>query len=619
MEAIYLDATMKCIADVSDLRDLETIRSRVKDEGLSFLTIALPQFCKDFERSIATGIIEPTYFRNFRKYGSIPAFLRGMIAQIFDHETGRKYDEQTTSDSVRSCAGDDSNIIEAVRQICLAFKKIEISCTPNRLQAAFSSFIEIERSFETFSLPTEDTDSFASVSSLLWNDLVRTIVLHDLIPRHGPGATAERISGNQKYNWQKWHLRLEPYFPIIGNGYPLGCPPDEKEFESLTMVPEDSEQPVRVVAVPKTLKGPRIIAIEPCCMQYAQQAIRDELYARLERHKFTAGHVNFTDQSINQRLAIKSSLDGRLATIDLSDASDRVPHDLALSMFDGNPDLRDAIDACRSTRAQLPDGTIIGPLKKFASMGSALCFPVEAMYFYTVCVVALLKAQNLPESGRNILNVTRSLYVYGDDIIVPSAYANVVLEYLQKYNCKVNTNKTFVSGNFRESCGIDAYYGYEVTPTYITSEFPENKQQASNLISWVENANNFYKKGYWRTAQLIFSKIERFTGPLPYVSETSEVLGRISYLSPMLTERWNLNILPCRWNKDLQRLEVKGLVSRPVVRTDPLDGYGALTKCFINLSSVSDTFEIEAGVSASLDRTALHGAVTLKRRWAPSH
>jgi len=35
VEAVYTDACAKCIADVCDSRDLETIRSRVKHQGVS--------------------------------------------------------------------------------------------------------------------------------------------------------------------------------------------------------------------------------------------------------------------------------------------------------------------------------------------------------------------------------------------------------------------------------------------------------------------------------------------------------------------------------------------------------------------------------------------------------
>lgn len=630
VHAVYLDACTKCVADVYDLRDLDTLRSRVKSEGISFLTITLPNFCRDFERSLAVGFIDSTSFPRFKriKEATMPELFQGMVSQVFDRRTGRIYDNQSPDGDL--IASDLSTVIESVRQLCLTFKKVEINCSPKRVQLSLANFVTIERDFEAFSLLEEDMAIFGRVSSVLWDNLVGPLRLSRCLPKHGPGATAEHVSGNQKYAWGRWHDRLEPYFPLVDNGFPLGSIVNQTGLEDVTIVPQEQEQPVRVVSVPKTLKSPRTIAIEPCCAQYVQQGIMVTLCRAIESYWLTKGHVNFTDQSVNQQLAIESSKDGRLATIDLSDASDRVPRDLALSMFQFNSDFRDAIDTCRSKYAEMPDGTLVGPLRKFASMGSALCFPVEAMYFYTCCVVALLEVQNLPATPANVFNVTRDVYVYGDDIIVPVAYATSVLDHLQKYNCKVNVNKTFFSGSFRESCGVDAFDGHEVTPTYLRQKRPENARQAKRIISWVETANLFYKKGYWHTTCLMFSILEKIVGILPYLSENSEGLGRFSYLGYRSANRWNDNF---------QRLEIKALVPRPVYRTDRLEGYGALMKSFLRLESSNprvvpleeiDSFgwsvfrdrklvpDIEPIDPKHLERSAQHGAVTLKRRWIPT-
>jgi len=407
---VYKDAVAKCVTTQPDLRDLETLKSRVKDEGLSFLTITLPNFGKDFERGLDQGKIDPTLFRSFRKSGAIPAFLQGMLGQIFDRVTGEIVDEINLDIIVP--------LVEGIRQIAYTFKKLELDCKPERVQSCLNGFVDTENDLSTSSVSGEDLEEFLQVSGMIWSNMLQDISVFELIPRHGPGATAEGVSGNQKYSWQFWHDRLEPYFPLLETAYSLGVL-EAQEFEKVTVVSEELEQPVKVTPVPKTQKGPRIIAIEPCCMQYTQQAIRDLLYTRLERYRFTAGHVNFTDQSINQSLAMKSSSDDHLATLDLSDASDRVLHALAIRMFDSAPILQGAIEACRSTHAKLPDGRVIGPLSKFASMGSALCFPVESMYFYTICIAALLKEHNLPVTSLNIFLVSRDVYVYGDDIIVP--------------------------------------------------------------------------------------------------------------------------------------------------------------------------------------------------------
>jgi hypothetical protein len=599
--SIYIDATAQCTADVSDLRDSMTIEARVEQEGMSFLTITLPRFAGDFETALKDGVVSPSLFLGFRKRGAIPVFLRGMLGKLFDHETGRIYDDQNLP-----FADDIPTIIAGIRQICLAFKKVEIPCTPEREFKAICNYIATEHTLEVSSLPREDIKRFSLVSSVLWHNLVGAIRVDNNIPRHGPGATSEGASGNQKFAWKYWHERLEPFFPFLGTGLPLGAW-DHRDFENVTFLPEDQELPVRVVFVPKTLKSPRVIAIEPCCMQFAQQAVRDLLYEAIESNSLTAGHINFRDQSINQRLAISASKDGQLATIDLSDASDRVPHELALLMFQSNPELQGMIEACRSTKALLPTGEVLSSLRKFASMGSALCFPVEAMYFYTLCVDALLRKRNLPVNYSSVLMVSSDVYVYGDDIIVPSTDADTVLDNLQKYFCKVNRAKTFVTGKFRESCGVDAYDGVDVSPTYVRQLPPKNRQQAKELVSWVATANLFYKRGYWQTASLLFKRVERILGPLPFIQETSPALGRKTF--------WNARTIQ-RWNPSLHRFEHAAWVPGPVHRSVELGGFPALA---LGLSRLRDLNDLSVVRDVKhLERFALHGAVTLKRRWIPS-
>lgn len=618
---IYKDACAMCLADVSDFRDLKKIESRVKHEGFSFLTITLPAFCKGVEVSLSQGRIDPsfrhTHFRGFRFNGAIPAFLQGMLGRLFDIETGRLYDDSLLSDAL------SISVVSSVRQFCLAFKKLEIDCTPKRVRQAIESFVTIEQSFNEFQVPEEDLAKFRKVSSVLWDNLVFRIRDLQFVPRHGPGATAERVSGNQKYNWRIWHDRLDNYFPLFEYAY-VSSALDTEEVKAITFVPEDREQPVRVTPVPKTLKGPRIIAIEPCCMQYAQQAIRDVLYEQLELDPVTRGHINFRDQSVNQDMALKSSSTGQFATIDLSDASDRVPRSLALDMFRAYPELQGAIDACRSTRAELPDGRIIGPLNKFASMGSALCFPIESMYFYTICVAALLDYQDLPITYESVFRCSRNVYIYGDDIIVPTDAASIVLEYLQKYNCKVNASKSFWSGSFRESCGVDAYKGMQVTPVYVRRERPKDMQQVSELISWSATANLFFKKGYYHTAEFMHKVCARILRYYPEVSETSSGLGRIYRLDGPPKYRRNPNT---------HSREVKAWVPTSVYRTDRLSGYAALQKSLLKLGSRKGaTVSRNASLGGAslppvnlvgddplhLERSALFRTVALKIRWVPA-
>lgn len=588
--ALLKDAMAKCSMSI-DPRDVDTISRRIEYEGLSFLTKTLPAFGRDIEECLDLGGVTPSHFRMFRKCKAIPAFLQGMLGLVFSQKDGSLIHEPSIE------------AIEGLRQMSYAFKKLKLDYTHSQTMRATSSFMEEESSIESFVLGFPQQRLYNSVCHGCWYDICGNNSIRDMVPRHGPGAVAERLSANAKFALKRWHYRLEPYFPYYGNAVhneSVYC--DENYDSSWVEVPEEQEQPVRVVFVPKDSKGPRTIAVEPACMQYTQQAISRSLIEWLEHAPLTAGHVNFTDQSINQRLAIVSSEDKSFATIDLSSASDRVPRDLALAMFQYNPDLMEAIDASRSRSALLPDGNVI-PLRKFASMGSALCFPVESMFFFTLCVMSLLDKRGLPVTPQNCKIVSRDVFVYGDDIIVPTKDVDAVIRTLQDFNCKVNTTKSHWKGYFRESCGVDAYRGHVVTPTYLRELPPYNRRCSRGLISWTETSNQLYKRGYWHTANLLIMQVERILGELPIVQETCSGLGKLSF------QRFPYSI--GRWDKRSHVNVVKTWVPKPVYHDDKLEGYPALLKCLLRLQeNISEETD-----SKHLLRTARHGAVTLKRQW----
>ena len=381
------------------------------------------------------------------------------------------------------------------------------------------------------------------------------------------------------------------------------------------------ELPVRVISVPKTLKSPRIIALEPTAMQMAQQSVKDFVVEKLESHPLTKGHVNFCDQSINQRMALESSVTQRFATLDLSAASDRVHKDLVWRMLDVNPKLRDLVFSSRSSTAKLPDGTLV-PLNKFASMGSALCFPIEAMFFTVLCVLAQLRHKRVSPSVSSIRRCLRQVYVYGDDIIVPVDKVEATITTIHEFGLKVSMSKSFYKGFFRESCGMDAYKGVDITPIYVRNPIPSSMKQASAIISSIETANQFWKNGYARTAQCIRRYVESVTGTLPVVSRTSSGLGW-----------WAFDTFPCkgryRFNKRFQRTEVRTLVPTISKKEDIITGYSALFKCLLQKALIPEKGELPwhtrwNALNAKLEQSTDHlnvssrrGAVTLKRRWIP--
>jgi len=591
-------------------RDVETLRWRVEHEGDSFITITLPAFCKDFERSLDRGWIAPGDFVSFGKTDTgIPEFLQGFLRNVFDR-SGHLLTEPST------------DCIRLVRQVCLFGKKVRRPCSPERVSAAADAYVECDQSLEDPG--GELWQTFRQVASVICESLqsIETLVsvnIDEVLPHHGPGATAEHILGNQKWSFRRWHKRLErvgfrylrfgraqSYLGEIGTSGTVrvqGVWPE--------MVEPEDEQPVRVVFVPKTQVTPRVIAVEPVCMQYAQQALKDKLVRLLERNRYTGGHINFRDQTVNQALALDASKTGYFATLDMSEASDRVSLAHVTGMLENLPAFRQWVLACRSTRAELPDGRVID-LKKFASMGSALCFPVEALVFYMSIIASRILRADVAVDSRSVRFYGRDTFVYGDDLIVPADEASAICDDLDSLGFKVNRRKSFWTGKFRESCGVDAYDGVNVTPTYLRVDVPADRADVSGLLSTMSTTEQLYSAGLWETAGALRKCVEEVFGELPEVPVNSPAVG------------WHHHsevALPKRWNDDIQQWEYHCWVVSPPSIEDPIEGDPALAKCFRTIGK-TDILDVIRGVSPTVNPDHLEESVrpyclNLKRRWVP--
>lgn len=579
---------------VSAPGDHKTVTCRVEHEGLSFLTITLPAFGKDFERSLDQKRVSDDLFLGFKRRGGIPLFLGVFLRLVFDECTGVMLDAPSVT------------AVRAIRQFTLAFGKINITCSKERTDAAFAQYIKCEQEVR-ISDREADTDSLSRISLRVFANVFTVIdhlvyegITHEgnLRPKHGPGSTAEKLLGNQKFNQTEWPVRLDRYFPA--GEFLL---PNFRYWEHLDEVdflePSD-ERPVRVVAVPKTLKTPRIIALEPACMQYAQQALMEQLVERIEGDDLLSSFIGFTDQVPNQDLAMKGSLYGNLATLDLSEASDRVSNQHVRALTRYWPHLRGAVQACRSQKADVPGYGVIR-LAKFASMGSALCFPFEAMVFLAIILKAISSELNTPVTNELLLQLKGRVRVYGDDIIVPVDFAPRVVIELEAYGLKVNQRKSFWSGNFRESCGGDFFMGHRVTPVRIREKFPTSLKHVGQIESTVALRNHLFEAGFSRSVDYLDSLLKEVLPLFPVVDRDSSGLGRWSYTPPE-GEKW------------CDKRQVS-LIKAPVVKrttpVDKLDGIGALMKFFLRRGDLP--LQKDAFIRAGRDSTA---RITLS--WIPA-
>lgn len=580
---------------VSTSRDLVTASARIEDEGLSFLTITLPELAKGFEQALASGKIEHDHFLGFKRSGSLPRFLGGFFAQVFDHETGVLLDEPS------------GDAIFAIRHLCRFASKVELPCTTGRTANAFKQFVEVEQELEEADARISQADrlEFLRVSRLLFGRVFSHVDFNvdagKLVPKHGPGATADKLLGNQKFDQVEWPVRLENGgFPSVD--FLLPSARFYQNLDRVRFLEPREERPVRVISVPKTLKTPRIIAVEPTAMQYAQQAVAADLIREIESDSIARYFTGFTDQSPNQAMARDSSVSTDLATLDMSEASDRVLNSLVLDLFHGYTHLSEAVQACRSRTADVPGHGVI-PLTKFASMGSALCFPVEAMVFTTLVFLGIQRAQDARLTPERILSFKGKVRVYGDDIIVPTEYAEIVMETLESFAFKVNRSKSFWTGNFRESCGKEYWNGLDVSIVKCRSMLPSSRRDVRETISTVNLRNQLFMAGFETTVKFLDDLCESILGYFPEVAETSPLLGRLTHDDPLLGSRIN---------RKTHVPEKRGWVVSSSLPINRLDGEGALLKFFLKQSGLPSADE------KHLERSGRPQAVNIKLRWAPT-
>jgi hypothetical protein len=528
--------------------------ARVEHEGDSFLTITLPIFAEAFEKALERGKFDLQDAPGFRGHLSLPRFLGGFLNQVFDRRTG----DVLPNPSVEA--------IRSVRQLTLIFKKVERETSESRKAAAERKYIETEESLEATeeALTTQQRRAFSVAFALLYsnvlNALSERIERLELEPSHGPGSTQDKLLGNRKFDSPLWTERLEMLFPF---GYYCSSNWARDLEPEIFLAPED-EPPVQVVFVPKTLKTPRVIAMEPTHMQYVQQGLMRTLVPLLEKSEFGRSQ-GFSDQEPNRALARKGSLDGSIATIDLSEASDRVLNSLIIGAMSPWPVVNDAVQVSRSTHSRLPSGRVIA-LRKFASMGSALCFPIEVMAFSAIVLMGLCKAGYTLEQATQLFR-EGAVRVYGDDIIVPVDSVSFVEDTLEVYGLKVNRSKSFSNGRFRESCGGDYFAGEWVTPIRLRKDLPSTKQHVSEIISINATANQLWYQGYDRAAAYLHSICESILRIYPNVDPQSEVIGRWSFMPTV-----------DRHNTQLQRAEVRGWKLRAPLPPSHAGDRGALYK-----------------------------------------
>jgi hypothetical protein len=229
----------------------------------------------------------------------------------------------------------------------------------------------------------------------------------------------------------------------------------------------------RMSFVPKTNDESRSIATEPLLNMFFQKGLANILERRLGSHY----GINLSDQQHKNRdLAKRGSIDGSLATIDLSSASDTISYRLAKLLIPET--MFPYFDALRCKHTVVRGGMQV-ELHMISTMGNAFTFPLQTLIFSSI-VRACASVFDIPISFR--ANDPNSNWgVNGDDIIVPTKLARIVSHYLHLFGFMVNKLKSFDEGWFRESCGGDYFHGFDVRSVYLKRL--KNQQDFYSLIN----------------------------------------------------------------------------------------------------------------------------------------
>lgn len=301
--------------------------------------------------------------------------------------------------------------------------------------------------------------------------------------RHGPGSNLDTKNGAvsiyDKYeNWpysctslalpyaryliqsdQRWFGALQNSYRQRNN-IPMHAIINMEEFWiNVFRVVEGN----RITFVPKNALTERSIAIEPTMNLMLQLGVDGHIRRRLKRWG-----IDLDCQKKNQVLAYQGSIrddEESFVTLDLSAASDTIS--LAICKILLPPDWYNYLLKLRSPCGILDNETIF--YEKISSMGNGFTFALESAIF-SALIYAIHKEDNPNFDPRT------EFAVFGDDLIVRKKHVNSCIELLQNAGFTINTDKSFLDGKIRESCGADWFQGKLIRPVFF-DEIPTDAME----------------------------------------------------------------------------------------------------------------------------------------------
>jgi len=450
--------------------------------------------------------------------------------------------------------------------------------------AAFRGWLDVESRLSDLVLPANHVNNIRMIAEAMLPNLGS----YDPWPKHGPGSVAERgvVRLDQKHSSIAYDRAIDRAF-FTGHIANYGLSED-RGYSPDRIIPDatvwnkrkQSEFPPSLVRfVPKNIKVARTICMEPATKMYFQQAVFDMMRMAISDCKLR-DFIHLTDQTENQRLCEFGSYTGSIDTLDLSAASDSLSLELVRRVFPASWKI--FMLSTRNKMVKTPDG--VKTVKKFAPMGSAVCFPTQCVIFaligiYATCLHStntpvtdntfvleksvfrdvLTRISRYPRGYSKNIGIYQPMGIYGDDICCDYRVTDTVIALLSLLGFEVNKQKSFTgSQSFRESCGKFYLSGYDVTPLYYQVKGVREALTASHIYSQVSMINKCLDRGYDHLRSYLIHSLSKWPLPkrlgkfaVPFVhSDGPENFG-------IRTHKWRPNNahLRSRFNPRLQRLE----------------------------------------------------------------
>lgn len=347
--------------------------------------------------------------------------------------------------------------------------------------------------------------------------------------KHGPNSTAtipyrdayldvkyRDFSGTEDAQW----LFFEHYLPWDTNL--LDELKEDASYKDVLPTPLKGN---KISFVPKRWNKLRTMAAEGTLNQFFQLGTGRLIAKLLARHT----SIDLATQpDVHRSLAVLASKypEIQVATLDWSEASDRQWIEIFAAVLP--PCWFQWLMWIRS-----PIGLIAGKPQELPMMGTMGCgftFPLQTLLYYAL-LDALATQFRVPALG---------ISVFGDDCIVPVDLVPFVHWLAEKLHWRLNMDKSFWDGGFRESCGMDAFHGIQVRPFRVKR--PENCRSRNQIKAWV-----------YITTNGSLSQLAASDDPLPILLWCQEMhrlcsLGQILVVPPRFPDfsgiRWDSPTLP---------------------------------------------------------------------------